>query len=63
MNKAAEIIRTRRLKLGLSQKKLAEKAGLCINTIYNVEANKGKPDLATYQKICDALGIKLSSIL
>ena len=34
---AHEIIKEKRLKLGLSQKELAEKAGLSHNTIYNLE--------------------------
>ncbi len=60
---ANEIIKAKRLKLGLSQKELAAKAGVSHNTIYNLEAAKGIPNLATYQKVCEALGIKLSSIL
>ena len=60
---ANEIIKAKRLKLGLSQKQLAEKAGLSHNTIYNLEANKVAPNLETYQKVCDALGLKLSSVL
>ncbi len=60
---AHEIIKEKRLKLGLSQKELAEKAGLSHNTIYNLEANKVATNLETYQKVCDALGLKLSSVL
>lgn len=60
---ASEILKARRVELGLSQKKLAEKAGVCFNTIYKLETNIGNPTIATYQKLCDALGIKLSSIL
>lgn len=59
---ASEIIKLKRLNLGLSQKELAEKAGVSLNTIYNVECNKVVPNFSTYQKICDALGIKVSSI-
>lgn len=60
---ASEILKARRLELGLSQKKLAEKAGVSFNTIYKIEAKMGNPTIATYQKLCDALGIKLSSVL
>ena len=60
---ANEIIKAKRLKLGLSQKALAEKAGVSLNTVYNLEAKNNTPTIITYQKICDALGIKLTSIL
>lgn len=60
---AHEIIKEKRLKLGLSQKQLAEKSGVSHNTIYNLEANKVSPNLETYEKVCNALGIKLASIL
>lgn len=60
---ANEIIKAKRLKLGLSQKALAEKAGVSLNTVYNLEAQKNQPTFTTYMKICQALGIKLSSIL
>jgi DNA-binding XRE family transcriptional regulator len=58
----SEIIRAKRLELGLSQKELAKRAGVGLNTIYNVECNKVVPNFSTYQKICDALGIRVSSI-
>lgn len=60
---AHEIIKEKRLKLGLSQKQLADKAGLSHNTIYNLETNRVSTNLETYEKICKVLGIKLSSIL
>ena len=60
---ASEILKARRVELGLSQKKLAAKAGISFNTVYKIEANIGNPTIATYQKLCDALGIKLSSVL
>ena len=60
---ANEIIKAKRLKLGLSQKDLAAKAGVSPNTVYNVENAKGSQTLTTYKKICDALEIKVSSVL
>ncbi|MBR5180251.1 MAG: helix-turn-helix transcriptional regulator [Lachnospiraceae bacterium] len=60
---ANEIIREKRMKLGLSQRDLAKKAGVSHNTVYNVENAKGTQSLTTYKKICDALGIKVSSVL
>ena len=59
---ANEVIRARRLKLGMSQKELAEKAGVSTNTVYNVEAGKSA-SLTSYKKICDALELKLSRVL
>ena len=61
--KAHEIIKNKRLELGLSQKQLADKAGLSHNTVYNLETNRVSTNLETYEKICKVLGIKLSSIL
>ncbi len=52
-----------KIALGLSQKELAEKAGLCKNTIYNLEAKKGVTKLETYEKVCKALGIKINYLL
>ena len=60
---ANEYLKAKRLKLGLSQRELAEKAGVSTNTIGNIETNKGTPNLATYKKVCDALGVKVSSVL
>lgn len=60
---AHEIIKEKRMELGLSQKQLADKAGLSHNTVYNLESNRVSTNLETYEKICKVLGIKLSSIL
>ena len=60
---AHEIIKEKRMKLGLSQKQLADKAGLSHNTVYNLETNRVSTNLETYEKICKVLGIKLSSLL
>ncbi|HRU97010.1 MAG TPA: helix-turn-helix transcriptional regulator [Ruminococcus sp.] len=60
---ANEILKEKRLELGLSQKQLADKAGLSHNTVYNLETNRVSTNLETYEKICKVLGIKLSSLL
>ena len=60
---AHEIIKKKRLELGLSQQQLADKAGLSHNTVYNLESNRVSTNLETYEKICKVLGIKLSSLL
>lgn len=58
-----EYLKEKRLELGLSQKELAEKAGVSSNTIYNIEKGNFSPNVSTYQKICKALNIKLADIL
>ena len=60
---ANKILKEKRLELGLSQKQLADKAGLSHNTVYNLETNRVSTNLETYEKICKVLGIKLSSLL
>jgi|GEM_PF-547301 len=42
---------------GLSQRKLAELAGLTNSTISRIESNQVKPDPATLEKIAQALNI------
>lgn len=59
----SEIIRTERKRLGWSQKKLAEKAGLNYNTIYYLESNKSSPKVETCKKLCKVLGISISQLL
>lgn len=60
---AKEIIRDKRMRLGWSQQELAQKAGVCKNTIYNLEVNKGSTKFETYEKVCKALGIKITYLL
>lgn len=60
---ASEIIRDKRIRMGLSQQELAEKAGVCKNTIYNLEAKKGVTKFETYEKVCKALGIKITYLI
>lgn len=53
-----------REKRGVTQEKLASKAGLHLTTIGKIEAGmrQGR-DITTLQKIADALGISLNSLL
>lgn len=61
---ANEIIKKKRIEKGWSQRELARQAGLSYNTIYKIEANKViSPNLETYEKVCKALGIKISHLL
>lgn len=57
------LLKARRIKLGLSQKQLARIAGVSINTIYNIENKRVISNLQTYEKVCKALGIKMSRLL
>ena len=48
---------------GLSQRKLAELAGLTNSTISRIESNQVKPDPATLDKIAQALNIDKSILM
>jgi DNA-binding XRE family transcriptional regulator len=52
---ARSIIR-RRLSAGMSQKELAEKAGVAPETLSRIESGKHRPQTATLDKIAEALG-------
>ena len=60
---ASEIIKDARMKLGLSQKDLADKAGLNKNTVYYIESNKCEPKVETYKKLCSVLNISISELI
>lgn len=47
----------------MSVRVLAEKTGLTIGYISNIEKNRSSPTLSTLNKICDALNIPLSEFL
>ena len=48
---------------GMSQRKLAEAAGLTNSTINRIEADTVKPDVSTIGKIADVLGIQKEILL
>lgn len=54
-----EIIRERRMLLGLTQQDLADYTGLSVRFIKSVEAGKGNPSIATLGKIADVLGLEI----
>ena len=56
-------IRTQREASGLTQRELAVKAGLNINTIGRIERKRIAPTLPTLSKIAKALDIDLSKLL
>ena len=55
--KKAVPYKERRIALGLSQKQLAEKAGISVETIANMETGRHLPTWKTCQKIRRALGM------
>jgi len=62
--KLAEEIRYRRIiKLDISQEQLAEKSGLGLTTIKNLEGEKANPSLETIEKLAIAFGIQIEKLL
>ncbi len=59
----AEIIRHRRLQLGLSQEALAEAAGIHHTYVGLLERGKRKPTLDVAERLALALGKKLSALV
>lgn len=56
-----EVIRNIRIRSGMTQKQLANTAGVALNTVKNLESGKLKnPTLSTLVKIADAVGCKLT---
>lgn len=60
MKTAAEIIKERRVKLGISQKRLSDMSGVSLNTILNIEGGKVTGRFETVLKLCEALGIRIT---
>lgn len=52
-------IKERRKALKITQKELADLAGISINTVVAAERGQGDPKISTYLAICNVLGIKL----
>ena len=55
----AEVIKSRRKTLNISQHDLAEMAGIGLATIKNVERGKGNPSIGTVSKIMEVLGMEI----
>ncbi len=53
-----ENIRKARYAADMTQMRLAEKAGLSIGFVGDIEAGKKFPSARTIQKLCDALGLE-----
>ena len=52
-------IKERRKALNITQKELADLAGISINTVVAAERGQGDPKISTYLAICNVLGLKL----
>ena len=52
-------IQERRKALKITQKELADLAGISINTVVAAERGQGDPKISTYLAICNVLGLKL----
>lgn len=52
-------IKERRKALKITQKELADLAGISINTVVAAERGLGDPKISTYLAICNVLGLKL----
>lgn len=56
----SEIIKTRRVKLKLSQVDLAEMSGVSLATVKDIERGKANPSLRTVDKLLNVLGLEIS---
>lgn len=56
------ILRKLRIKKGLTQGDLAEKAGYSIRTIESIERGKNTPEFHTLQILALALGVKMALV-
>ena len=52
-------IKERRKALKITQKELADLAGISINTVVAAERGQGDPKISTYLAICNVLGHEL----
>lgn len=52
-------IKERRKALNITQKELADLAGISINTVVAAERGQGDPKISTYLAICNVIGLKL----
>ena len=55
----AEVIKSRRKTLDISQQDLAEMAGIGLATIKDIERGKGNQSIGTVSKIMEVLGMEI----
>lgn len=58
-----ENIRRIREERGMSQRALADRAGVVKSTIYEAEAGRHIPRIQTLEKIANALGVEIADLL
>lgn len=54
-----DILKKRRIALGIDQRSLSEISGIAVHTLSNIEAGKGNPTVATLERVLGALGMEL----
>ena len=57
--KYGDLMKERRLLLGLTQQDLSDYTGLSLRIIKSVESEKGNPSLKTLEKIAEVLGLEI----
>lgn len=57
------LIRAWREHLGMSQKEVADRAGIAKSTFANIENEIGNPRQSTLEKIAAAMGIKIDQLV
>lgn len=55
----AEVMKSRRKTLSISQQDLSEMAGIGLATIKDIERGKGNPSMGTISKIMEVLGMEI----
>ena len=58
--KLAEVIKSRRKTLAISQHDLSEMAGVGLATIKDIERGKGNPSMETVTRIMEILGMEIA---
>ena len=55
----AEVIKSRRKKLSLTQGDLAQMSGVSLATVKDIERGEGNPSLSTASKLLELLGVEI----
>lgn len=58
-----QAIKTLRLEHGMTQAQLAERCGMSLTAVSNLETGKAYPPKSTVEKICEVFGIPMSYFL
>ena len=59
----AKVLKQQRLKIGLSQEQLAQKAGLSMRSISLFECNKQQPTISSIESIATAMGMSMTKLI